>query len=200
MSILQRCSRLGAAVAKAIGRVLTYGLEQPVSGHRPLALRLNEALVHEGGKDVDDVPWVGRHGDTHVFGCLQVPTAGEDGQSFEGLPLRLVEQVVRPVDHGAQRPLAGQGSPVPAGQDAEPIVEFGLDLADRQRSEAGRGQLDRERDAVEPPAQRRQGRHLAVIEGPAGLLFGRPLHEQPDGVELQQLMGVEAGRRVGKGQ
>ena len=66
--------------------------------------------------------------------------------------LGLGEQRVRPVDRGAQRLVAlDRGAPT-AGEQPEALVEQGGDLAGRHADDPRRGELDRERDAVEPAA------------------------------------------------
>ena len=66
------------------------------------------------------------------------------------------QEVVAPVDQRAQRLLARQRGAVAAGQQPEAIVQALGDLLDRQRAHARRGELDRERNAVEPPADVRR--------------------------------------------
>ena len=82
----------------------------------------------------------------------QVATAGEHRQPLEDALLVVEEQLVAPVDDGAQRLLARKRGARPAGEQAEPIVEPSGDLRDRERSGAGGGQLDGERQPVEPGA------------------------------------------------
>jgi hypothetical protein len=49
--------------------------------------------------------------------------------------------------------LAGQRGAAPAHQQAEAVLEPREQLVDRQEADAGGGQLDRQRDAVQAAAQ-----------------------------------------------
>ena len=88
----------------------------------------------------------------HRLRGRQVAAAGEHRQPLEDALLVVEEQLVAPVDDGAQRLLAGQRRARPAGQQPEPIVQPGGDLGDRERPGAGGRQLDGERQTVESGA------------------------------------------------
>ena len=77
---------------------------------------------------------------THL-GHLKRP-AGEDGKPPQQRLLALGQQVVAPVDGGAQRLLPWRGRPVAGGQQAEPVGDPHPDLLHRQRADPGGGQLD----------------------------------------------------------
>ena len=112
----------------------------------------HQRLVDEGVEVVGDV--VGREVVVGAdrLGGREVAAAGEHRQPFEDALLVVEEQLVAPVDDGPQRLLAGQRGARPAGEQAEPVVEPGGDLRDRERPGAGGGQLDGERQPVEPGA------------------------------------------------
>ena len=74
--------------------------------------------------------------------------------------LRLGQQVVAPVERRPQRLLARQRRPAAAGQQPEAVVQPGGDLLDRQRRHPRRRQLERQRDAVQPPADLRHRRRV----------------------------------------
>jgi hypothetical protein len=88
----------------------------------------------------------------HVLGGFEREAAGEDGETAEQRALEPGEQVVTPVDAGAQRSLAWQRGAVAARQQAETIGKVRGDLLDGQRADARRGELDRQRNAVEVAA------------------------------------------------
>jgi hypothetical protein len=53
----------------------------------------------------------------------------------------------------------------PVGQEPEPVGQMGLDLRRRQGAQPGRGQLDRQRQAIQLPAdafRRRYRNHLII--------------------------------------
>jgi hypothetical protein len=56
---------------------------------------------------------------------------------------------------------------VPGGQQPEPVVEPGEELVDAERPDAGRRQLQRQWDPVEPSAQSRDGLGVALIKAEA---------------------------------
>ena len=95
-------------------------------------------------------------------------------------PLRLGQQVVAPVERRPQRLLARQRRPAAAGQQPEAVVQPRGDLLDRQRPHPRRRQLERQRDAVQPPADRGHRRRVRrrSSANPAGRA-GRPLDEEP---------------------
>ena len=90
----------------------------------------------------------------HILSRFQREGRGEAGRPAEGRPLVLVEQVVAPLDRSAQGALARLDVAPAAHQETEAVVETRRHLRERQRPEARRGQLDRERDAVERRADR----------------------------------------------
>ena len=86
------------------------------------------------------------------LGRLQRPAAGEDRQPAQQHPLRLGQQVVAPVDRRPQRLLARQrpsGCRRSAGGSGRPA---GRRSARPTAPQPRRRQLDRQRDAVQPPA------------------------------------------------
>ena len=84
--------------------------------------------------------------------------------------------------------------PAAAAQQREPVLQAAPDLGDRHHPHLGRGQLDRERQPVEPVDQRRAPRRGRAATPGAGR--GRALAEQLDGVvqaELGQLVDPLGG-------
>jgi hypothetical protein len=77
-------------------------------------------------------------------------------------PLGAGQQLPGPVDHGSQGLLPRQRCPRPASQQREPLIQPGLQLGHRHRSQPRRGQLQGQRDAIKPsadlPHHRRGGR------------------------------------------
>ena len=102
----------------------------------------------------------------HVVACTAPPLttasaassekrAGEHGEPGQDGPLRLGQQVEAPVDRRPQRPVPRQRRAAAAGQEPEPVVEASRDLGGRQRADPRGGQLDRQRDAIQPAADLR---------------------------------------------
>ncbi len=123
------------------------------SAPRPGRVGEHERLLDEPAEQVEDVQRIDRVACAHRLRRLEGGAPGEDGQASQDGPLGLGQQVVAPVDRGPQRLVAGDGRPTATGQEAEPVVQAGRDLLDRQRPDTGRRKLDRQRDAVEPAAE-----------------------------------------------
>ena len=75
-----------------------------------------------------------------------------------------------------------------ARQQVETIVEPGRELFDPERRGARRRQLDRQRDAVETPANRRDRRRNVRVRRKLRLRRARPLDEQPNGAVSQRVL------------
>ena len=86
-----------------------------------------------------------------ILGRHQRPTALEDREPVEHPLLGLREQLVAPVDGGAQRLLPFVGGAGAGGEQGEPVREPLGHLDRRQRRDPGGGELEGERDAVEGP-------------------------------------------------
>ena len=115
--------------------------------------------------------------------------AGERRQPAQQDPLSvLAEQAVAPVERRVER-LLTPGSATPTGQQPEPVVQAADHLARRDVRHLGGGQLDRQRDAVEPctPAARRW---------PPGLGWTRRRFEQLHGLGLSGRIGRGTERRT----
>ncbi len=163
--------------------VLADRLEHPVAG-RGAAIRKHERAIHEAGqavREVDriDLPVVvaddpGSHGHR--------PPAREHGQAPQQPAVLVREQVPAPVDQRVQRLLARDRGPAATGQEPEPVTEPEGDVLGRHRRHPGRGQLDRERDAVEPATDLRDRRDVRGVEHERWIGAGRALGEQPDGL------------------
>jgi hypothetical protein len=112
---------------------------------------------------VDDISGGGIGVRYHGARRRQSKAAGEDRQSAQGEALRLGEQLVAPVECCPQRVVARQRPPLAAGEQVKPIIEPGRDLCNPERSTAGRCQLDRQRDAVETPANYCRGGRIRPL-------------------------------------
>ncbi len=78
-------------------------------------------------------------------------------------------------------------SAAPAGEQAEPFVEALCDLGGRHHPDAGGGQLDRERDAVEAPADLRDRLQVLGRSGEAATGVGGAIEEEAHRFVLGQL-------------
>ena len=112
----------------------------------------DERLVDQPGDEVEHRVGVEVVAAGDRLGRIDREAAGEDGQSSEQPLLLVVEQAVAPLDRRLQGLLPGERPPAPTGQEAEPVVEPGGDAFGAHHAHPGRGQLDAEREAVEPTA------------------------------------------------
>lgn len=171
-------------LVEPLARVFGDGLQQPVAHLAVGALsgqgrRHHEGLVDEGAERLQG------ERPAHRLGGGEVAAAREDGQPPQHLPFVLVEQLPRPVDDGAQRLLAGQDGAAAGGEQPEAVVEPVGDLAWGQHAQPGGGELDREGQTVEPPADLRAP--LRVVLDPEPRPRGRaPVGEQPQRERLGQ--------------
>ena len=173
--------------------VLAERLQQPVPPLAALAVRSSSTCTSDlSTSETQQIERASSSPSIHCatrLGGLQGEAAGEDGQAAQQRLLRLGEQVVAPVDGAAQGLLAGQRRPAAAGQQAEAVVQAGGDLLHREGPDPRGGQLDRQRDAVQPgadlPDQRRvplgQRERRATPPAPARRTAGRPRSRPSDG-------------------
>ena len=111
----RRASSASAGV-EPLGGVLVHRLEHPVA----LAVEDDEALVDERLQRVEV-------GVAHLLGGVERAAAGEDRETAEQAPLVVGEQLVRPVERGAERLLARARVAAAAQQveaPAEPLEDL----------------------------------------------------------------------------
>lgn len=136
--------------ARAVG---PYGVQHPVA-HPGGGLL---ARQHRPGDQLrDDIEeFTGRQfrARADVFDRLQVELPGEDRQPRPQQPLPGRAQLMAPADRGAQRPVARQSAAGRAGQQSEAVVEPLEHLVHGERAQPPGGQLQRQRNAVQPLAQ-----------------------------------------------
>ena len=146
-----------AGRVELLERVLADRLEHPEArlAVGVLAQPQQQALLDERVEVFEGVARAVRVADGR--GRLEPEAADEDGQAPEQRLLPLEQQVVAPGDRVAQRPLALVGVLGAAGQQGQPLVEPAQERLRRERAHPRRGQLDRERQAVEPAADLRDG-------------------------------------------
>ena len=115
-------------------------------------------------------------------------------QPAQHQPFRFGEQFPAPVDDGPQGLLPRRSVTVPGDEQPEPVIEPVQELVYAQGPDAGRRQLQGQRDAVESPAQRRDGPGIGLVEAETRHgLSGAP-DEQLRGAELSHGAGLRAGR------
>ena len=178
-------------LAQLAGRVLADRLEQAVACLPGPARDVDERTVDEPSEEVEHVGAVdiGARGDG-LTGA-QRERAAEYREAAEHGLLAGVEHPVAPVERRRERAVTrGRRSVLLAEQAA--VVQQPLgDLVGGQQRHARRGQLDGQRDAVEPPADP-DHRRARAGQRERGIGATGALGEQLDGAVL-------AARRVGRG-
>ena len=134
------------------GAVLPDGLQRAVPGPGHVRGRDQEALIGEPGQHGRDHA-VGhrRPAGTHRHRRRRGERSREHRYPAQYRLAGLVQQGIAPVKRGPQRAMPVI-RPSAAGQQVHPVRQPGLDPVQAQRREARGRQLDRQRHAVEPPA------------------------------------------------
>ena len=134
----------------------------------------------------------------HLGGGLDGPAVDEHRRDLQQRPLGVVQQAHAPLHRGPQGALPlGQvhrAGPERIQRGRQPVQQRGR----VQQPGAGGGQLDRQRQALQPPADLRHRRRVALGEGKAGPHRAGPVHEQRHrrrGRHLRDRGGARIGRQ-----
>jgi hypothetical protein len=177
-----------AAGAQALGGVLAHQLEQQVAGRAVLLAHHHQRAVDQAAEHVEQGPGLARVG-AHRLGGVEGEAAAEHRQPGEERLLLAGEQVVAPVDGRAQRAVAGDGVARAGGEQAEAVVQAGEQLLGGEQAHARGGQLDGERQPVEPRAERGDIGEVRRRDLEARRHGGGAFGEQGDGVIAAELLG-----------
>ncbi len=128
--------------------VLTQRLQHPIPGGRA-GLDDDHGLLDEPADGVQDLAGVCVLVPDDVLGRHQRPTPLEDRQPVEHALLGIRQELVAPVDGGAQCLLPLLGGAGAGGEQGEAMREPLGDLDRRQGRDPCGGELEGERDAVE---------------------------------------------------
>ena len=147
-------------------------------------LALHQALIVERGQAVE-------HGRVVVsrdrLNRCQRDATLEDGQAGQQPLLLLGQQRVAPVERGAQRLLACRQIARAAGEEGQATVQARQERRQGEELGARRGELDRQRQAVEAAADGGEGRHVGICRGEARVGGLRPFEEEGGSGELRQV-------------
>ena len=136
-----------ATHGEALERELPDRLEHAEPAARPTA---NKALL-------DKRFYLVERGGADGLGRFEVEAAGEDGQAGEQTLRLRVEQVVAPLDGGPQRALTLGRVMCASRQERQPLLETGEQLLGRKDPHSRGGQLDRQGQPVQAPAELHHG-------------------------------------------
>ena len=173
---------LASRLAEPLERELANGLEHPVAllAERSGAAA-EQALVEQGGERAEI-------GVAHQLRGLERAASAEHAEAREQHLLVLVEQVVRPRNRRPQRhvPFLGVARSL---QRVEAVGEPVEESLGREQLRPGGGELERERQAVEPFAELHDGVRGGDVR-PHGL---RALAEERHGLVADERREVELG-------
>ena len=175
-----------AGFAELLQRVLAHRLQEAIS--RPVldVFGHHERLVDEQGELIEDLIALDVMASADRLRGVEVEPAHEDRQSPKQRLLGLGQQRVRPIHRGAQRLLATHRRPSAAGEKAEAVVKAVDDLGQRQRSDARRGELDRQRHAVEATTDFGHRGRVVVGDGEIRPDLSGTVDEQLDRLVVQR--------------
>ncbi len=184
----------GAVLGEPLLAVLPERLQHSIAG-LGAGNRLQQRLVGQGREQVGHL--LRRHvrAGADPLGRVRADAAGEDRQPVGQPALGRLQQVPAPRDDGPQRPVPGQRGAAAAGEQPEPVVQPVGDLLDRHRPHPGRGQLDGQRQPVQPAADLHHGTDGYLVDGEPRPHGRGPVGEQPDRRVLQGPLRRRASRR-----
>ncbi len=164
---VRRVSVTGARVRRRqLGCVLPHDFEHPV----PVVL-----TVHDAGVDERRQPGLAAVRPTDCEHRVHGETACEGGEPRRQPLLRRREQVEAPVDGGTHGPVPQRHVARAVAERREPGVEQARELVGRDRAQPRCRELDREREAVEPPDDLGD---LPALAGELGSRGGGTLEEE----------------------
>ena len=170
--------RLQLVLGQQLAGVLAHGLEQrePRAGTE---FALQQALVDERAQPVE-------LGSADGFGSLERAAAREDGERGEVAPLAGLQELGAPFEGRTER-LLSRGQVTRADtEDGQPSVEPLAQARGREHARPRSGELDCERQAVEPTADRPQGLLVLRAAAEVGLERTRTRDEQLERIVLRK--------------
>ena len=169
-------------------RVLADRLQHAVTS--VVEVRVGERLVDEAREQVEHLRLVHFASGADDFGRVERPAAREDRQAPEQHALFGRQQVVTPVDQRAQGALARQRGPASPGEESQAVAESRGDRVERHRAHARGGELDRQGDAVEVPADLDDGRRVRVAHAKRRQHRRGALDEEPHRGKRDRLLAI----------
>jgi hypothetical protein len=154
---------LGAA--EEAGRVFTNRLQHEEAPFVGLpVLTLQKAFVDEGSHAVDELRSQFPEGIADRFRRLEGESSGEDAESAEECLLLGSEQAEAPVDRAPHRVLPVRHVPRTRGEEVEALIETSKKCAGRHHANARRRKFERQRQAIEAPADLRDRAGIVIAE------------------------------------
>ena len=170
------------------------GLLEPLGGEVANRLEHHEAALPSPQQVVVDqrAEALERHV-AYALGSFQRAAADEDAEACKRLALVRPQQVVAPVDRGGERLLACRRVARAGLQQVRLAFEPLQNLSRREQLRSRRGELDCERQSVEPPADAGDLRCAGRVELEARIDRLRPRREEPHRVGLDERLERKVG-------
>ncbi len=172
-----------ARLLEPLTGVGTDGLEHAVTRGARRVVRDHERLGDQPRARVEHVPGLHPRDRAHGRARFGVVPAGEHAEPLEQRALQGIEHLVGPLDGAPQRLVAFRSAAPAAGEQVEALVETLVeargDVGRRHQCDPRRRELERERDAVEAPADLADLRGVRRIDREPGLHGAGALLEQP---------------------
>ena len=130
------------------------------------------------------------------FGRIQRAASGEDAQAGKQAPLGRRQQVIAPVDGGAQRLLAGRQAAQTGVKKFQVVLQPGKHRLGRENVDACGRQFDRQRQAIQASAQLSHGRSVLISDLKIRLDRLSADTEQRYGLRPQQFCGRGSSFRL----
>ncbi len=169
-----------AGRGQLLQRERTGRLEQAIA-RLALPFGDHQRLVDQLGEDVEHLPLVDAFVARDPLRELQPEAARENAEPPEHRPLVVRQQSDAPLERRAQRLVPAQFHTRDASQHVEHLVEARLQADDAEQRDAGGGQLNRQRDAVEAAADVDHRLDVVRAEAEARVDRVRACHEQRHG-------------------
>ena len=164
-------SRLGAGFAQPALAVFAECLQQPEPDLPVLLADLQDGLGHKPVEDADHRLGIHVAAGADALRGVQREAAGEHRQARPHHLLRWRAQIEAPFHGRAEGAQVRRGVAAAGVQDGEPVVQPAQDLFEGERPQPDRGQLDGQRQPVQPPADRRH--RVLVLAGEGEGRHGR---------------------------
>jgi hypothetical protein len=154
--------------------------------------------VRQPGQEVEHVRGVGSAERGDLLRGGQAERAGEHRQPAQRRLFARREHVIAPVQRGPQRLVPRRPAFPPAHQQLEHVVEAGQHLGDGHHPQLRRGELDGQRQAVQPAAQLADQFRVVVGDLEAGKHGPGAVEEELHGLGTgQQSLGPRRRRCLG---
>jgi hypothetical protein len=185
-----------AALVKLFDRVAAGRVEQPEPRFSAADICDDQRFCHQISQAVDRIDLCPCYIHSHGCGSLDGKAAREEAESPEEPLLVLAQQTVAPIDNGSHRSVPRHRRATPPLQQQQAVVQAGGKSFDAKHLDARCGELDRQWQAVKPPANLDDQRGIHIDQREVFDGRGDTLDEQLNSGESRRLGGRQIVRRL----